>query len=104
MRNLLLSLLLLFAVNAYSQSYSYHFNGKLDEQQQQQLLTRIDELHFFTDVKLRYKADVEKGELLFTVPPKAKPSEEEQPYSILTIKALLIDMGLAPDTFTERTH
>jgi len=104
MRNLLLVLLLLFAVNAHSQSYAYRFNGKLDELQQEQLLKRVDGLAFFTDVKLRYKADGEKGELLFTVPPKIRPSEEEQPYSILTIKAFLMEAGLLPDTFTERTN
>jgi len=104
MRKVLLLLVLLLAFNGYNQSYSYRFNGKLDEAGQQLLLTELSGWNYFTEVKLRYKSDSDKGELLFTIPPKATPSEEEPPYSILSIKALLIRFGMAPDSFTERTN
>lgn len=102
MRKLLLLWMLSLGFLVNAQDYSYHFSGNLSETAQSDFLKRMEDFHFYTDIKLRYKNDSQKGELLFTIPAVTGKTEEEQPYSILDVKKLLISFDLVPDTFTER--
>ena len=63
-----------FFVNA--QDNSYHFSGNLSETAQSDFLKRMEDFHFYTDIKLRYKNDSQKGELLFTIPAVTGKTEE----------------------------
>jgi hypothetical protein len=102
MRKLLLLGMLSVGLSATAQDYSYRFSGNLSETAQSEFIKKMEDFHFYTDVKLRYKNDSQKGELLFTIPLPTGKTEEEQPYSILDVKRLLISYDLTPDTFVER--
>lgn len=103
MRKLLLLWMLSMGFTSTAQDYSYHFSGNLSETAQTEFLKRMEDFHFYTDVKLRYKNDSQKGELLFTIPTPPNKTEEEPLYSILDVKQLLLSFDLMPDTFVERT-
>ncbi|MES2554997.1 MAG: hypothetical protein V4604_02550 [Bacteroidota bacterium] len=102
MRKLLLLWMLSMGLSVTAQDYSYRFSGNLSETAQSEFIKRMEDFHFYTDVKLRYKNDSQKGELLFTIPVQPDKTEEELPYSILDVKQLLLSFDLLPDTFVER--
>ncbi|MDH4472232.1 MAG: hypothetical protein QE487_06470 [Fluviicola sp.] len=103
MRKLLLLCMLSMGFTLTAQDYSYRFSGNLSETAQTEFLKRMEDFHFYTDIKLRYKNDSQKGELLFTIPASPEKTEEQPLYSILDIKQLLLSFDLLPDTFVERT-
>jgi hypothetical protein len=103
MRKLLLLWMLSMGLTVSAQDYAYPFSGNLSETAQAEFLKRMEDFHFYTDVKLRYKNDSQKGELLFSIPVQSAKTEEEAPYSILDVKQLLLSFDLLPDTFVERT-
>lgn len=90
MRKLLLLWMLSMGFTVTAQDYSYRFSGNLSETAQTEFLKRMDDFHFYTDVKLRYKNDSQQGELLFTIPAQPVKTEEEPLYSILDVKQLLL--------------
>ena len=97
MRNLLLTLLLFASSFAYSQHFSYRYNGSISEQSGTALTSKIIASNYFEQVKIKAKEN--SGELFFTIPTPSVKTEEEPPYTIIYIKNLLIEFGLTPDSF-----
>ncbi len=101
MRKLLLISILFMAFNGSAQRYSYRFSGSLTEIQQTELIQLIEKLNFFEEIKIRYKNDAQKGELIFAFPVRSGKTEEQDPYSVIDIKKQLIAFGLEPLSFIE---
>lgn len=85
----------------FSQKYRYRFHGDLTTEAETSLAKKIEDLQFFTDVKFRVKPEAQIGDLFFTIPHQASPSESQPAYSPVTIKRFLIESGLEPEGFTE---
>ncbi|MCC6700308.1 MAG: hypothetical protein IT221_02220 [Fluviicola sp.] len=99
MKLLLTSMLLLFSLVSYSQHYAYSYKGKLTIEQQTALITEIEQLNYFVDIKCFQKEN--GGELQFYIPVNTNHSENEAPVSITAIKEKLINKGCEPSTFIE---
>ncbi len=97
MKILLLTFLLIASTSAFSQHFSYRYNGSVSEQNSLVLQSKITSFNYFTDVKIKQKN--QSGELFFTIPTREQKSEEEPPYTIIDIKSLLLEFGLTPDSF-----
>lgn len=88
--------------NATAQDYAYTFQGKLSETEAERMISTLEELHYFQEIKIRLKES--GGELFFSIPPKTGGKEQQEPYSLVTIKSLLIQFGVQPVSFKERNH
>lgn len=85
----------------FSQKYSYRFHGELTTEAEAALTRKIDDLHFFTDIKFRTKPGSQASDLFFTIPAPSAAGESQPPYSPVTIKQFLIESGFEPEGFTE---
>jgi hypothetical protein len=102
MKKLLVLFLLFLSFHSWGQKYAYQFKGTLNFDQQKELTTLLEELHYFEQVKLRLKDD--SGELLFIIPTVSQRSEEDAPYGLPDVKKYLIQFGLAPQNVVELAY
>lgn len=100
MKKLLILGFILFSYNCFSQNFAYSYSGVLTEEQKTNLISEIEKLHFFEELKIKEKET--SGQLFFTIPTTFSNTEAGEPYTTSTIKALLIDAGLQPLDLNQR--
>jgi hypothetical protein len=99
MKLFITTLILFLSSVAFCQHYAYSYKGKLNLEKQQQIVSEIEQLHFFTDIKCFQKES--GGELQFQLPTTPLHSENEAPYTITAIKEKLINYGCEPTNLIE---
>lgn len=91
----------LFASLVFAQKCSYSFNGNISLEQQGQLIKEIKLLPNVESCSIIYKEDIQKGQLLFELIQNVERSENENPFSPVFVKELLIDTNLEPLEFVQ---
>lgn len=95
----LLFILLLFTFCGFSQQYAYSFEGQLSEDQKRSLVKNCEGLKNVDWVKLKYKEDSSKGELIIQCKEIEIRSEFEEGFSPINVKREFIGLGLEPKEF-----
>ena len=87
---------------AYSQDFSYSFDGQLDQASINKLESDCVNITTISSAKVKYKEDAQKGEIiLFLVVNENTRSELDDQFSPTDIKKILINSGLAPGEFRQ---
>jgi hypothetical protein len=99
------SLLLLFAFlctfTAFSQNYSYSFEGSLSSDELHSLQVKCDAIPFVSTCKIQYKIEAGRGEVKFRVlSAKERPDKSEQ-FSPIDMKRVLIEAKVQPLDFIQ---
>lgn len=86
---------------SYGQTYNYTFEGSLSPENLAHFEQELNEARHVRSAKVRYKADLHRGEILLITEEKdenfrAEGYEEFQP---VTIKGILLKYGLSPIDF-----
>ncbi len=76
--------------------YQYSFSGQLNSQSISSLENRLATLQFVTLVKVKYKSDSQKGEVLLNTSEKVISSEGEKGFDLIEFKKALISADLTP--------
>ena len=101
LRNLLLcgAFLYLSTLVVCAQSYSYGFEGEVNDNQVDRLLTDIENIEGVIEVKIRYKSESNRGEiLLYTKEPDINAEDE---FSPIHVKRILLNYKLSPLEFVQ---
>jgi hypothetical protein len=101
LRNLLLSgaFLYLSTFVVCAQSYSYGFEGSINDNQVDRLLTDLENVEGVIEVKIRYKSESHRGEiLLYTKEPDLNAKSE---FSSIHVKRILLNHKLSPLEFVQ---
>ena len=100
MKKILLLGAFAFAVlNASAQDYSYSFQGEIsDFEKIESALLALPEVE---KVKVRIKEGQKVGEILFFLGRKESSPENQDGFSPVDVKRILIESGLQPNQFTE---
>lgn len=97
------SLLFLFLVFlnfwGFSQQYAYSFEGKLSEDNKRILVEKCEKLKNVDWIKLKYKEDGAKGELIIQCTKLVQRAEFEEGFSPIEIKREFIAIGVEPKEF-----
>ncbi len=100
MKKLLLLGTMVFQFNfTDAQNMVYQFDGTLSVEKSKVLVSEIEALNFFTNIKLDLKEN--SGRLFFTIPLQQQ-AEITSEYTSATIKAILINLELSPVYCEER--
>lgn len=97
---LLVHLCILFSSLSYAQDYTYSFEGELTMNDQHRIIEECQKVAHVDIVKLKYKEDSKRGELIIWTRPALIIGEVESSFSPADIKSQLVNMGLAPLSFT----
>ncbi len=92
----------LFFVNlSWSQKYAVAFNGEIDTTILHQMERECEQFQSVSKVKINYKPEKQKGELIIQLSEdeKSKRGEGDDHFSIAEIKAYLISKNLTPVSF-----
>lgn len=94
---------ILMVVSAQSQTYSYSFSGDLNPQNITAYEKECMTFDRVQTVKIKYKTDSQKGEVIIVVKPypKGTKMEGKQQFKPTDIKSFLISKGLSPMQFRE---
>lgn len=97
-----LTLFLLFFSTAYSQNYSYTFEGELNQTTLLEVEKRCLEMEKVTSAKVKYKEDIQKGEILIQLlVDDKKRAEADHRFKAVDIKKMLLDLNLNPGEFRQ---
>ena len=97
-----LTFFLAFFTTAYSQDFSYSFDGQLDQASINKLENDCSQITAIRSTKVKYKEDSQKGEiLLFLVVNENHRAELDNQFQPTDIKKILIDSGLVPGEFRQ---
>ena len=97
-----LTFFLAFFTTAYSQDFSYSFNGQLDQASINKLEGDCLQFEAIHSAKVKYKEDSQKGEImLFLEVKENQRAEADGQFNVTDIKKLLIDSGLTPGEFRQ---
>ncbi len=87
----------LFAFAAYGQTYSYSFEGNIDQNSIELIQKSGIQLNQVEQFKVRYKEDSERGELLIVITKSSENrAESDNQFNVVEVKSLLINHGLSP--------
>lgn len=90
----------LFAFTAYGQTYSYSFEGNLNQNSIEEIQKSGVQLNQVEQFKVRYKEDSERGEVLIVLTKESeRRAEEDNQFNVVEVKSLLINHGLSPLNF-----
>ncbi|MCR9172978.1 MAG: hypothetical protein NXI10_10815 [bacterium] len=96
-----LLLYMVFCVQlAYGQTYGYSYEGSLDITQKQQFELECAELPHVISCKMRHKDEKGQGEIIIQVE-KTERQDQDNPFTPVDVKALLLSYGLKPTNFIE---
>lgn len=88
--------------SAYSQDFSYSFDGQLDQASINKLESDCSKISTIRSAKVKYKEDSKKGEIiLFLVENKNQRAELDDQFNPTDLKKILIESGLAPGEFRQ---
>lgn len=97
-----LTLLLLFSSTVYSQNYSYSFEGELNQTTLLEIEKRCLDMKEVSSAKVKYKEDVQKGEILIELfVDDKKRAEADDRFKAVDIKRILLDLNLNPGEFRQ---
>jgi len=97
---LVITFILAFVSMAHSQSFSYSFDGHLDLASLNKLEKDCAKLTAVQSTKVKYKEDVQKGELIIVLKQtEDQRAELDNPFKVTDIKQIIIDSGLTPGDF-----
>lgn len=97
-----LTLFLLFSITAYSQNYSYSFEGELNQSTLLEIEKRCLDMKEVSSAKVKYKEDVQKGEILIELfVDDKKRAEADNRFKAVDIKKILLDLNLNPGEFRQ---
>lgn len=95
-----LTLFLLLFSAAFSQNYSYSFDGELNQSTLSEIESKCLKFEFVSSAKIRYKEDTQKGELLIHLIIKGdKRAESDGQFKATDIKQIFLDSNLNPGEF-----
>ena len=103
MKNILyLTLFLLFSSSAYSQNYSYTFEGELNQTTLLEIEKRCQDMKEVSSAKVKYKEDAQKGEILIELfEDNKRRAEADDRFKAVDIKRILLDLNLNPGEFRQ---
>lgn len=97
-----LTFFLALFTNAYSQDFSYSFDGQLDQASISKLESDCSNITTIRSTKVKYKEDSQKGEIILFLAVHENPRTElDNQFNPTDIKKILIDSGLAPGEFRQ---
>lgn len=100
MKKAILLILLVFSNYwSFSQQYAYSFQGELSHDQQRNLIKKCESIKNVDWIKLKYKEDSSKGELIIQCVKQLERSEIEEGFSPIEIKKAFVSMGIEPKEF-----
>lgn len=98
MKHILLCVCLCSFFSAFSQDFTYSFRGEISDTDL--LESKLLALPDVGAVKFRYKQEKMVGEILLFLKEKNLSRENEENFSPVEVKKILIDAGLQPNQFT----
>lgn len=99
-KSILLAAFISLTSFGFSQDYSYSFSGDFSSEQIELLESKVSKVNHVTAAKVKYKSDRNAGEILITVEPVTKESQErDDVFSPADVKSILLDLGLNPISF-----
>lgn len=102
MRDLLASFFFCFIFfQGFSQSYAYSFEGNLSVSQQEEFIFEIKKIQLIQSCELRYKADGQRGEILFSIEKNDLAGENDSDFSPVQLKEIYLRFGLSPLDFRQ---
>ena len=97
-----LTFFLALSSTAYSQDFSYSFDGQLDQTSINKLESDCANITTIRSAKVKFKEDAQKGEIiLFLLVNENSRAELDDQFSPIAIKKILIDSGLTPGEFRQ---
>ena len=97
---LLISAFLCFSSYFVSaQSYSYGFEGRIDDAIVDLLLTDLERVDGVIEVKIRYKSEAQRGEILLYT--KEEELRSKVTFSPTDVKGILLNYKLTPLEFVQ---
>lgn len=90
----------LLAFTSYGQTFSYSFEGNLNASSIDQIQKTGIQLNQVKEFKVRYKGDLERGEVLIVLKDQGeKRAESDNQFNIIDVKSILLHHNLSPLNF-----
>lgn len=87
----------LLAFTAFGQTYSYSFEGNLNQNTLNQIQKSGIQLNQVEEFKVRYKEDSNRGEILIVLDKQSTArAESDNQFNVVDVKAILLNHGLSP--------
>ncbi|HIP35745.1 MAG TPA: hypothetical protein EYG85_02710 [Crocinitomix sp.] len=93
----------LLTINAYSKTYSYSFEGVIELNEITNFEKECAKIKFIKKVKIKYKPDSQKGEIIIITEdfPKGQRQEGKDSFQPTEVKKFILSKGLTPLNFRE---